>query len=64
MSVVHLMLVMAILASVVDIGCGHGALFIPPPRNAMDNVLPEWADGKAPSQGCTCTNGNGDYKTG
>jgi len=30
----------------------------------MDKVLPEMADGKSPTQGCTCTNGNGDYKTG
>ena len=44
----------------------HGALFIPTPRNAMDAVLPEYADGKSPGQGCTCTNGNpgGDSTTG
>merc|ERR1712070_512136 len=46
--------------------CGHGALYKPTPRNAMDNVLPEYANGKSPTQGCTCTNGNpgGDFKTG
>ena len=38
--------------------------FIPPPRNAMDNVLPEYANGKSPTQGCTCTNGNGSPKKG
>ena len=44
----------------------HGSLYIPTPRNAMDSVLPEFANGKSPTQGCTCTNGNpgGDSKTG
>jgi hypothetical protein len=39
-------------------------MFIPVPRNSMDNVLPEFADGRAPLQGCTCTNGNGDPENG
>jgi len=43
---------------------GHGALFIPPPRNAMDNILPEYSGGKSPAQGCTCTNGNGNHLQG
>lgn len=30
----------------------------------MDNVLPEYAHGKSPTQGCTCTNGNGSPKKG
>eukprot|EP00656_Telonema_subtile_P053251 TRINITY_DN7659_c0_g1_i2.p1 TRINITY_DN7659_c0_g1~~TRINITY_DN7659_c0_g1_i2.p1 ORF type:complete len:400 (+),score=40.23 TRINITY_DN7659_c0_g1_i2:145-1344(+) len=30
----------------------------------MDNVLPEYAGGKSPTQGCTCTNGNGDAHQG
>ena len=43
-----------------------GSLYIPTPRNALESVLPEFADGKSPTQGCTCTNGNpgGDYETG
>lgn len=45
---------------------GHGALYVPTPRNALESVLPEFADGKSPTQGCTCTNGNpgGDYVSG
>ena len=43
-----------------------GALYVPTPRNALESVLPEFADGKSPTQGCTCTNGNpgGDYVSG
>lgn len=42
---------------------GHGALYIPTPRNAMDRVLPEFEGGKSPQgngyNSCTCNNGNG-----
>merc|ERR1711907_188896 len=54
------------LASCVALVNAHGALYKPTPRNAMDNILPEYANGKSPTQGCACTNGNpgGDFKTG
>ena len=42
----------------------HGALYWPTPRNSIDNVLPEYKGGKSPTQGCTCSNGNGDLNTG
>lgn len=38
---------------------GHGALYIPTPRNAMDRALPEFEGGKSPKEACTCNNGNG-----
>eukprot|EP00419_Tripos_fusus_P012397 CAMPEP_0172667152 /NCGR_PEP_ID=MMETSP1074-20121228/8242_1 /TAXON_ID=2916 /ORGANISM="Ceratium fusus, Strain PA161109" /LENGTH=438 /DNA_ID=CAMNT_0013483619 /DNA_START=59 /DNA_END=1376 /DNA_ORIENTATION=+ len=38
---------------------GHGALYIPSPRNAMDRILPDFAGGKSPLEACTCNNGNG-----
>ena len=50
-------------AALVGMVVGHGALYHPTPRNAMDNVLPEYAGGKSPTQGCTCTNGNGNGAT-
>eukprot|EP00729_Bicosta_minor_P016467 gene16467-30023_t len=45
---------------------GHGSMYIPTPRNALESVLPGYQDGKSPTQSCTCTNGNpgGDSKTG
>jgi len=51
-------------ASAIPIAAGHGALYIPQPRNAMDYVLPEFENGKAPLEACTCNNGNGDPKNG
>jgi len=54
------MLRSACFAACVALAMGHGALYHPTPRNALDNVLPEYAGGKAPVQACTCTNGNGD----
>eukprot|EP00040_Diaphanoeca_grandis_P011897 m.60909 g.60909 ORF g.60909 m.60909 type:complete len:403 (-) comp22904_c0_seq1:338-1546(-) len=52
------------LTSVVAIVAGHGALFIPTPRNSMDSTLPGFEDGKSPSEACTCNNGNGSPTTG
>ena len=46
-------------ALVVSGVAGHGALYIPTPRNAMDRELPDFAGGKSPSEACTCNNGNG-----
>lgn len=46
------------------LAAGHGALFIPTPRNSLDRVLPEFANGRAPLEACTCNNGNGSPKDG
>lgn len=43
---------------------GHGALYIPMPRNAMDRELPEFTNGRSPSKACTCDNGNGGPEKG
>ncbi len=51
-------------AMLVTFAEGHGALYHPTPRNAMDNVLSEYAGGRSPTQRCTCTNGNGVSATG
>ena len=59
--IVTIMLVASVAMYTAD---AHGALYWPTPRNAMDNVLPEYAGGRSPTQGCTCTNGNGDAKSG
>jgi len=50
-----------ICVSLIATASGHGSLYIPMPRNAMDRGLPEFEGGKSPaSQGpCTCDNGNG-----
>jgi hypothetical protein len=47
------------LASLATLVAGHGALYIPTPRNAMDRALPEFEGGKSPMEACTCNNGNG-----
>merc|ERR1719352_1689402 len=54
---------MGCLATLAD---GHGALYIPKPRNAMDSMLPEFSGGKSPmeTEPCTCTNGNGGPRAG
>ena len=39
------------LLSLPLLATGHGALYIPTPRNALESVLPEFADGKSPTQG-------------
>merc|ERR1719375_2129384 len=52
------------LAASVGAALGHGALFIPTPRNSQDNVLPQFTHGKSPATACTCTNGNGNGKVG
>jgi hypothetical protein len=52
------------LAPLVGVAMGHGSLFIPPPRNSQDNVLPQFANGRSPATPCTCTNGNGNSKEG
>ena len=47
-------------SSLATLAAGHGALYIPTPRNAMDRALPEFEGGKSPTgQSCTCNNGNG-----
>ena len=38
---------------------GHGALMIPPPRNAVDRFLPQFQRGASPNTPCTCANGYG-----
>lgn len=40
---------------------GHGSLSWPPPRNAIDRFLPEYADGKSPT-GVSCNCGNDPSK--
>ena len=42
----------------------HGGLFIPPPRNSQDNILPDFVGGRSPKTPCTCSNGNGNGKVG
>ena len=39
----------------------HGALIYPPSRNAIDRILPEFFNGKWPSNssGCNCGGKNG-----
>ena len=49
------MLRSACFAACVALAMGHGALYHPTPRNALDNVLPEYAGGKAPVQGSAST---------
>ena len=45
---------------------GHGALIMPPSRNAIDRFLPEFGGGKFPkaddgeNYGCNCGNMTGD----
>ena len=48
-----------LFASLVALASGHGAMYIPTPRNAMDSMLPEFEGGKSPIEACTCNNGNG-----
>ena len=43
---------------------GHGALYIPTPRNSIDRMLPEFRGGRSPMEACTCNNGNGNPNTG
>ena len=38
---------------------GHGALYIPTPRNSIDRLLPQFENGKSSSQPCTCADGLG-----
>jgi hypothetical protein len=38
------------LLSLPLIAMGHGSLYIPTPRNAIDSTLPAYADGKSPTQ--------------
>mmetsp|Transcript_39930 Transcript_39930/g.71823 ORF Transcript_39930/g.71823 Transcript_39930/m.71823 type:complete len:393 (-) Transcript_39930:125-1303(-) len=49
-------IVLALCAGVV---AGHGALFMPRPRNSEDMNLPQFAGGKSPQTPCTCANGYG-----
>mmetsp|Transcript_20223 Transcript_20223/g.56068 ORF Transcript_20223/g.56068 Transcript_20223/m.56068 type:complete len:414 (-) Transcript_20223:94-1335(-) len=56
--------VQALILSFIALAAGHGALYIPKPRNAMDSSLPEFAGGRAPRNPCTCTNGNGGPRGG
>lgn len=46
-------------ATLLSLAAGHGALYIPKPRNAMDSVLPEFQGGRSVIEPCTCNNGNG-----
>jgi len=48
-----------IFGCIISLVHGHGALYIPTPRNAMDRILPEFRGGKSPIEACTCNNGNG-----
>eukprot|EP00054_Salpingoeca_dolichothecata_P014592 m.82724 g.82724 ORF g.82724 m.82724 type:complete len:404 (-) comp21070_c0_seq3:238-1449(-) len=43
---------------------GHGSLFIPTPRNANDQYLSTFADGRSPATPCTCANGIGGPSAG
>jgi hypothetical protein len=43
----------------VAMAISHANLMIPPPRNANDMVLPEFAHGRSPAVPCTCANGPG-----
>ena len=43
-----------------DRTAGHGSLFFPPSRNAVDRVLPAYSGGRSPSDSCNC----GDSKKG
>lgn len=56
------MLLLYLLSSLVALATGHGGLYIPTPRNAMDRHLPEFEGGKSPIESCTCNNGNGGVK--
>lgn len=49
------------LAVVLDTVRGHGALVDPPPRNAVDRVLPEFQNGQFPAHtvGCNCGQASG-----
>ena len=53
-----------VYASIVGVALGHGALFIPSPRNSQDNVLPQFKGGRSPATPCTCVNGNGNGTDG
>ena len=46
-----------LLVAAPAIVAGHMSMIIPASRNAMDNILPEWAGGRAPATACTCANG-------
>jgi lytic starch monooxygenase len=48
-----------IASSLATLAHGHGALYIPTPRNAIDRALPEFEGGRSPIEACTCNNGNG-----
>ena len=50
------MRIAAVAAPFLALVAGHGALYIPTPRNAMDRALPEFAGGRAPNgtEPCTC----------
>ena len=53
-----------VFANIVGVALGHGALFIPAPRNSQDNVLPQFKGGRSPATPCTCVNGNGNGTDG
>ena len=36
-----------VYASIVGVALGHGALYIPSPRNSQDNVLPQFEGGRS-----------------
>jgi len=48
-----------VVVPLVGLVSGHGALFIPTPRNAEDRNLPIFAGGKSLHSPCTCANGFG-----
>eukprot|EP00051_Salpingoeca_urceolata_P023828 m.410430 g.410430 ORF g.410430 m.410430 type:complete len:387 (+) comp20158_c7_seq8:1833-2993(+) len=52
-------LVLIALMMVVPSVYGHGALYLPSPRNAVEKILPEFVNGKSPSTPCTCADGYG-----
>ena len=55
------------LGCCIALAAGHSSLIYPKPRNAIDSLLPEWSDGKAPylwpggpkpyHPPCVCANG-------
>ena len=53
-----------LLALRLAVVAGHGALYIPTPRNSIDRMLPEFRGGRSPMEACTCNNGNGNPNTG
>jgi hypothetical protein len=42
-----------IASSLATLAHGHGALYIPTPRNAIDRALPEFEGGRSPIEACT-----------